>query len=569
MSATTLPLDILWKVFEAVPKTPCSSRSCNCVSSALEPKDEKLACTSFLRELLALRLVCKDYSVVIKQLVFHTIALGFSNESVTLSRSNEIRKLMDERNGDGGITIRECIRSVQWKLKDPKLEPSRAPDLEVIGAFDLPNLSTLRLTSTSRADANAIIEPFGEVSPMQTRPWSDDPTMLKFVTHYLSLNALSTISVNHFDNVPVHALLSNPSLHTLVLRGVTFAPLEEDPVLVNPSVGYNLRSLTSIGAKVHFLPLLRYLPKLRSLTIDMSIYDNALFPLINGPDSNRNAEWRSQPPLVWDSLETLKFRGDLGTFHKMFKVEEASRAKKVLFPALIHLDIKDEPDTMPVAPGKDVYSSVAWLGDDKQDDAQFSSLEMNRLKTLVLDQSSWYAKPDLFSGLSKMYKSPKSVLQYFHVQKRIKSLENMEIYIPRVDYVEKNPSLGPWVMGAYITELCAEFDKIIPASMPLIERKSMNLRHITMGLHLTTRDGTLSDTRFEVVRRHLLLFEETAKQLLPRVECDFELCVRHRDSRVPLGWLNRSYESFKLGLSPSDMILQESLGLREASETSY
>ncbi|PPR00324.1 hypothetical protein CVT24_004611 [Panaeolus cyanescens] len=350
------------------PKSPCPDPDvrCKCTISSVNDYD----CPAFVDELLSLRLVCKDYAIVIKQIVFGTVETVLEHDIwVSSERRNNIAQMLDSVDGDGGVTIRNCIRRVKWSHSvHPTLNSNEIAEGYTL--TNLPNLTSLSLVSCHQ----------------DARSWSDDLAMTVFVGHFIRLNVLSTISISHIDNVPIHTLLAQHALLTLTLKHVTFAPRSSDPMNVNHDVRYNLRNLTSIGRGTPFLALLRYVPKLTCLSIDITPHDpHEPTPYV----LDHEEEWEIHEPHEWAMLEELKFRGDLDMFHHIFKVEEASRADINLFPALVTLEVKDEPSMKPVAQVQDVYAFDDWVGNYHSDsDSINASLDMKNLRKVVIDQSS-------------------------------------------------------------------------------------------------------------------------------------------------------------------------------------
>ncbi|PPQ80785.1 hypothetical protein CVT24_011489 [Panaeolus cyanescens] len=400
-----LPLDILWNIFKQYPKTPCTtnpntdtSSTCECLSSSrhLPPKDLDSACPNYIRELLALRVISKDFSIVIKQLVFQSSITVRRKAWITQRQCEITSALLDAQNGDGGITIRECIRSIQWK-HTPNKEVKANIDqrhLQLLNSqlawtHSLPNLSSLYITHGEHGITNP-----------ETKNYFDDFSLTTVVAHYMSTNTLSTLSLDHISNVPIHTLLSNSSLYTLILQHSTFATCSSDPMKSQPdastSANYNLRNLTITGGKTPFLPLLPHLPKLQSLIINIAgtVSHTRTRTRTHNSLDPENA-WAALPPQPWSHLEVLKFCGNLIAFDKMFKVGEADRVGMVLFPRLSVLEVKDEPE---IAFNLGATSTQGHVFDDQwvlraREGSDFrlqtsKSLEMACLKRLVIDQTS-------------------------------------------------------------------------------------------------------------------------------------------------------------------------------------
>ncbi|PPQ73756.1 hypothetical protein CVT24_006947 [Panaeolus cyanescens] len=99
------------------------------------------ACLLFRKKLLGLRLLCKGFAVVIKQLAFRSVRMR-SDWLMETERTRGLHTLLNSDGQLGDVPITHCIRSILWQHN----EDFEEADIVPMQAYrNIPNLHSLRI----------------------------------------------------------------------------------------------------------------------------------------------------------------------------------------------------------------------------------------------------------------------------------------------------------------------------------------------------------------------------------------------------------------------------------------
>ncbi|PPR00320.1 hypothetical protein CVT24_004607 [Panaeolus cyanescens] len=341
----TLPFDIWRKIFS---EYIAENSPQGCIGYCHCELEHDIERYMFRKDFLELRLVCKDFSNVIKPLTFRSVRMGCDWLSDPEQTYEGLSSLLNSTSGDGGILISHCIRSISWQHNENPDE-----DVGLVEAYKyLPNLRSLRINRVPGSSRHYIYpnNTTTTVIPLTGR-WEDDRPLASFVHHQLTLPATSLydISIINIDNVPIHTILACPTLDTLVLTCVTFAPHSDNPPSGDISATHNLRRLAWRSSAHIPSSLIPYLPKLKTITVNTtynrdSRHFRPILPdaaLCNGCDTG-------DMPRPWAALEEVMYYGPWVSFQSFFGLENASSAGVTLFPSLQSLVISVAHKEYPV-----------------------------------------------------------------------------------------------------------------------------------------------------------------------------------------------------------------------------